>query len=308
MTIQQCKYVIKIAETGSMSEAAKRLFIAQSGLSSSVKQLESELGIRIFERSKGGVTLSYDGAEFLRYARQLVAQSEFISTRYSGGTSAERLYVASQHYDFLADVFSVFVSKTELSEYDLSLRELRTHEVIHDVESAYSDLGFIAVKDGDFDIMNRYLGTKGISFYPLLRAYAHVYVGREHPLSDKKSIDFSELSSYPYISYEQGSHTGSLFTEEICEAREAKKRIVISDRATLMNVLIGTDAYTVGTGIMPSMLNDGRIVCVPIRSDEFYHLGYIRRTDKQLSSLAELFINELNTFAERLVKESTSAG
>lgn len=307
MTIQQCKYVIKIAETGSISEAAKHLFIAQSGLSSSVKQLEGELGIRIFERSKGGVTLSSDGAEFLRYAKQLVEQGDFIAARYSGGTRAERLYVASQHYDFLADVFAVFVSKTALSEYDLSLRELRTHEVIHDVESAYSDLGFIAVKDGDFDIMSRYLGTKGISFHPLLRASAHVYVGREHPLSGKESIDFADLSEYPYLSYEQGSHTGSLFTEEICEIREAKKRIVISDRATLMNVLTGTDAYTLGTGIMPSMLNGGRIVCVPIRSGEFYHLGYIRRTDKQLSSLAELFIKELAIFASRIKNEAAAS-
>ncbi len=302
MTIQQCKYVIKIAEVGSISEAAKQLFIAQSGLSSSIKQLEAELGIRIFNRSKVGVELSSDGAEFVRYARQLVEQSEFITERYSTASKAERLYISAQHYDFLADVFARFASKTKLCEYDLALRELRTHEVIHDVESAYSDIGFIGVKDGDFDIMNRYLGSKGISFHPIIKASAHVYLRRGHPLSGKSDVAFTDLSEFPYVSYEQGGHSGSLFTEEICKVIGAKKRIVISDRATLMNVLTGTDAYTVGTGIMPSVLNGGKILCVPLGSEEFYHLGYIHKTDRQLSMPADSFIRELWDFAESLKK------
>ena len=298
MTIQQCKYLIKIAETGSFSEAAKQLFVAQSGLSSSIKQLESELGIKIFERSKSGVFLSTEGAELVRYAEQLVAQSEFILARYSLGASERRLHICSQHYDFLADVFCKFVCKMGDGGYDLSLRELRTYEVIREVECAYSDIGFIAVKEGDFDVMGRYLHSKGIAFTSIIKAPPHVYVRRGHPLSERAAVSYADLAPFPYVSYDQGSHTGSLFTEEISDEGECAGRIRISDRATLMNVLMSTNACTVGTGIMPSVLNDGKITCIPVSSHEFYHLGYILKSDRQPSNLTRSFIDELMAYAE----------
>jgi len=308
MTIQQCIYVLEIHNTGSFSEAARKLFVAQSSLSTSVKSLEDELGIKIFERSTSGALLTVDGAEFIRYAEEIVSKNDFIINRYKAPKSGSRLFVSTQHYDFIADAFCRLVTENGDAEYSLSLQEKETYGIIHDVEIAYSDIGIIAIKDENLDIMNRYLQNKEISFSPIFEVTPHVFLRKEHPLFGKARLPYEMLISYPYLSYEQGAHKDSWFKEEMISGDFADKRIVISDRATLMNVLIGTDAYTVGTGIMPSMLNDGRIVCVPIRSDEFYHLGYIRRTDKQLSSLAELFINELNTFAERLAKESPSAG
>ena len=296
MTIQQCKYILGIAKTGSFNEAAKQLFVAQSSLSSSVKLLEKELGIKIFERSKNGVFLTAEGAEFVRYAEQIVEQNDFILNRYAVPVGRSKLYVSTQHYDFVADAFCALLRKNE-DEYDFALREIRTYEVIREVEMAYSDIGILAIKDGDFEMMKRYLGNKGIVFTQILRAAPHVFVRRGHPLADRTSLCYEDLKDLPYVSYEQGAHNSSFFTEELMPGHTAGRQVQISDRATLMNALLTTDCYTVGTGIMPSALNDGKIVCVPLRSDAYYCIGYILRVDRRISALTEELIGLLTKFA-----------
>ncbi len=302
MTIQQCKYVLKIQKTGSFSEAAKELFVAQSSLSGSVKQLEGELGIKIFERSKNGVELTPDGAEFIRYAEELVEKNDFIMQRYRFSGAEARLNVSTQHYDFIADAFCRFISSSDAESYDLSLQEKRTYDVIKDVETAYSDIGIIAIKDEDMDIMNRYLQKKGIVFCELIKALPHAYLRRSHPISGEDSLLYGQLAEYPYVCYEQGAHNDSWFTEEMLSGIDCPKRVVISDRATLMNVLLETDAYTVGTGIMPSALNDGKIVSIPIESDSFYRVGYLYKKDRQPTGAMSNFLELLCELSKEISK------
>lgn len=297
MTIQQCKYILEIAKTGSFSEAAKQLFVAQSGLSSSIKLLEQELNIKIFERSKNGVCLSSDGAEFIRYAEQIVKQSDFIINRYTSPASTNRLYVSTQHYDFVADIFCNLLSETTAEQYDFSIREIQTYEVIREVESAFCDIGIIAIKNNDFDIMSRYLQKKAVQFHQLLISDPHVYVRREHPIAGADALTYDALIPYTYLSYEQGSHNASFFTEELIGEFKGQKHVTISDRATLMNVLLTTDCYTVGTGIMPSALNNGKIVSRRLKSDSYYRIGYLLRKDGAVSHLSKRFIHLLNEFA-----------
>ena len=305
MTLQQCKYVLKIKEVGTFSEAANQLFVAQSGLSSSIKQLEEELKIKIFERSKNGVSLTCEGAEFVRYAEQLVAQAEFIADRYESENQNDRLYISTQHYDFIADVFCRFVDECKHNRYDVSLQEKKTHEVIHDVEIALCDVGIIAIKNKDFDVMMRYLQTKDIKFVELLRTPPHLFVKSTHELATKKSICYDEIQDYPYVSYEQGKYNNSsLFTEEMVTDVSSNKRIVISDRATLMNVLLKTDCYTIGTGIMPSDLNEGKIVSIPIITDEIYIVGYIAKKNSVNTKMANQFIDILNSYSIELMKNN----
>lgn len=302
MTIQQCKYVLGIAKTGSFNEAAKQLFVAQSSLSSSVKLLERELGIKIFERSKNGVFLTAEGAEFVRYAEQIVEQNDFILNRYTAPDQRNKLYVSTQHYDFVADAFCCLLRETR-GDYDFALREIRTYEVIREVETAYSDIGILAIKGGDFEMMSRYLHNKGIAFTQLLRVSPHVFVRCGHPLATKKSLTYEELKDYPYVSYEQGAHNSSFFTEELTDELSTGRQVQISDRATLMNALLTTDCYTVGTGIMPSALNDGKIVCIPLTSDAYYCIGYILREDRRTSPLTLTLIDLLIKFAEQYRKK-----
>lgn len=293
--------MLKISEVGSFNEAARQLFIAQSGLSNSIKLLEEELGIRIFERSKNGVALTDDGAEFVGYAEGLVAGARFVSERYSRAPKTERLHISTQHYDFIADVFSAFVGEIAYSKYDLALEEKRTHEVIHDVEMGLSDVGIMAIKKRDLDVMKRYLVSKDTEFFEILRTPPHLFVKRTHPLASRKSVSYDELGGYPYVSYDQGEYNNSsLFTEELSGGVPADKHIAISDRATLMNMLLRTDAYTFGTGIMPSDLNDGKIVSIPIVTDEEYTVGYIVKKGKLRSAPAERFIEMLGEYGENL--------
>ena len=293
MTIQQCKYILKIAECGSLNEAAKQLFVAQSSLSVSVKSLEQELNIKIFERLGNGVHLTEAGTEFVQYARQLSEQSDFIIDRYSDTNKCKHLYVSTQHYDFVADVFSKLLNETKEEYYRFSLREMKTYDVIHETESAYCDIGIMAIKDKDHSIMERYINKKGLSFTPLFKAMPHIYVRKEHPITNHSVVSTHNLKEYPYVSYEQGEHNSSFFTEEIANIY-SDKQVEISDRASLMNVLLSTDCYTVGTGIMPSSLNEERIVSIPFESEDFYTIGYIVRNDRNISELAKIFIEMLN--------------
>ena len=297
MTIQQCKYVLEIARYGSFNEAAKQLFVAQSSLSVSVRSLEQELGIQIFKRSSNGVYLTEAGAEFAQYAKQIVEQSDFVLQRYSTDAVGTHLYVATQHYDFVADVFATILAQMDEPQYRFSLQERKTHEVIELTANGHSDIGFLAIKGNDLAIMERYLNKRSLVFTPVLQAKPHVYVRKGHKLSRQTVIAAAALKDYPCLSYEQGEHSSTFFAEEIGNVN-TDRQVQVSDRASLMNVLLSTDSYTIGTGIMPSTLNRGRVVSIPYQSEEYYVLGYILRGDKTPSELTVRFIDMLKQMAE----------
>lgn len=290
MTIQQCRYVLEIAKTGSFSEAAKQLFVAQSSLSVSIKSLEAELNIKIFERSANGVYLTDEGSEFVRYAAKIVDAEDFVCTRYRDKKNTDKLHIATQHYDFIADIFGSFLGKTLSPSYKFSIKEIETYSVIQEVITGKSDIGIIALKGTESDIMKRYLSKKSLSFTTLIEVPPHVFVRRTHPLASCKSLGARELQTYPCVSYEQGEHNSSYFAEEMLDLVSAQKHIEISDRATLMNLLLVTDAYTVGTGIMPSALNRGDIVSIPFDSSDVYIIGYILNENRKISEITEQFI------------------
>ena len=302
MTIQQCKYVLEILKMGSFNEAAKTLYVAQSSLSASVKSLEAELNIKIFERSNNGVRLTSDGAEFVRYASQIIEQNDLILAKYKSNQRCKKLYVATQHYDFVADIFGKMLNLVTDDAYKISLIETKTYNVINEVESGYCDIGIIAIKNTDFDIMKRILINKKLNFTPLFKTSPHVFIRKEHPVCNQDILTYTQLMQYPFVSYEQGNHNVSFFTEEIMECIDVKKHIEISDRASLMNVLMTTDSYTIGTGIMPSALNEGKIISIPLESSSYYNIGYIFHTDRKCSDLTAHFINMLEELVEQIPK------
>lgn len=295
MTIQQCKYILAIARLGSMNEAAKALLVSQASLSSAVRELENEFGIRIFDRSNKGVRITRDGSEFIRYARQLLAQYEVITERYEreDKKAVRNFAVTSQHYDFVAEAFVRFMKKYR-SDYNLSLKEARTVEVIDDVRNLNSDLGILAyLKAPAGGYMERYLKRNGLEFRPLFETCPYVFLGRHNPLASSERLTREELTEYPYITYDQGETGPVEFSEELSEYSQTKKHIRINDRATLMNLLLSTDCYTIGTGVMTSELNNGSVLSVPLVSGDLYTVGIINRADVGLGEDAERFIKIL---------------
>ncbi len=294
MRIQQLHYIIKIVETGSMNEAAKQLYITQPSLSNAVRDLEREMGIEIFNRNPKGITLTQDGVEFLSYARQVVEQTELLEERYKGTDRDRELFsVSSQHYAFVVNAFVSLLKQIDMTRYELFLRETRTYEIIDDVKNFRSEIGVLFLNNYNRDVLTKMFDDNHLTYTTLFQARPHIFISKTNPLASKTSIKMEDLEDFPYLSYEQGTHNSFYFSEEIMSQMPRKQSIVVSDRATLFNLLIGLDGYTVATGIMNSNLNGDNILAIPLEVDETIDIVYIKHEKSNLSKMGERFIDYL---------------
>jgi len=294
MTLQQLKYVIEVAGCGSINEASKRLFVSQPSLSAAIRELENELGFQIFLRSNRGIELSQDGAEFLGYARQVVEQSSLLEQRYFKAAPArQRFSVSTQHYAFAVNAFVDLVKQHGSDEYEFSLKETRTYDVIDDVKALRSEIGIIYLNSFNGKVLNKLMQENNLAFHPLLEAKPHIFVCKNSPLSARKSVELPELEPYPCLSFDQGQYNSFYFSEEILSTVEHKKQIRVSDRATLFNLLIGLNGYTISTGVISSDLNHPDIIAVPLKVDQTILVGWIAHKNVSLSRLAEIYISAL---------------
>ena len=294
MRIQQLHYIIKIVETGSMNEAAKQLFITQPSLSNAVRDLEREMGIDIFNRNPKGITLTKDGVEFLSYARQVVEQTALLEERYKSKTTHRELFsVSSQHYAFVVNAFVSLLGEADMTQYELFLRETRTWEIIDDVKNFRSEIGVLFLNSYNRDVLTKMFDDNHLTYTSLFKAHPHIFVSKDNPLAKKKLIHLEDLEDFPYLSYDQGIHNSFYFSEEIMSQIPHKKSIVVSDRATLFNLLIGLDGYTIATGILNSKLNGDNIVSIPLDVEDMIDIVYIRHEKANLSKMGEKFLDYL---------------
>ena len=294
MRIQQLHYIIKIVETGSMNEAAKQLFITQPSLSNAVRDLEREMGIDIFNRNPKGITLTKDGVEFLSYARQVVEQTALLEERYKSKTTHRELFsVSSQHDAFVVNAFVSLLGEADMTQYELFLRETRTWEIIDDVKNFRSEIGVLFLNSYNRDVLTKMFDDNHLTYTSLFKAHPHIFVSKDNPLAKKKLIHLEDLEDFPYLSYDQGIHNSFYFSEEIMSQIPHKKSIVVSDRATLFNLLIGLDGYTIATGILNSKLNGDNIVSIPLDVEDMIDIVYIRHEKANLSKMGEKFIDYL---------------
>lgn len=300
MTLQQLKYIIKIVECGSITEAAKQLFISQPSLSNAVKELETELGIEIFYRTTKGVSLSVDGAEFLSYARQVIEQTVLLEQRYLGKKPSKLLCsISTQHYAFAVNAFVNLLLALDVDEYEFMLRETRTYEIIEDVKNLRSELGIIYLSDFNEKVLKKLLKESRLVFHPLFKADPHIFISSAHPLAKKELVTLGDLEDYPLLAFEQGEYNSFYFSEEILSTLPRKKTIYVSDRATLFNLLIGLNGYTICTGVLNNNLNSDNIISVPLETDESMLVGWIANEKAHLSAIASDYIAEL----KRLIAE-----
>ena len=276
MTLQQLKYVVTVAETGTITEAAGKLYISQPSLTNAIHELEREMQIVIFNRTNKGISLSKEGDIFLGYARQVLEQAEILEDKYKGeGSGKKQFCVSTQHYSFAVNAFVDLIKKYGQEEYDFSLRETQTYEIIEDVAKMRSEIGILFLNDFNEKVITKILKSNELEFHDLFVAKPHVLISRRHPLADRQIITNEELESYPYLSFEQGEHNSFYFSEEIFSASERKKNIRVRDRATLFNLLIGLNGYTVCSGVIDKKLNGKDIIAVPLAdesdADRLYH-------------------------------------
>lgn len=299
MTLQQLKYAIEIAKCGSINIAAKKLFITQPSLSNAIKELETELNKIIFERTNRGVSVTVDGAEFLGYARQIIEQTELLEKRYFNvKPSAQKFSVSTQHYAFAVNAFVDLIKEYGIDEYEFNLRETKTYEIIEDVKNLRSEIGIMYLNEFNSKVLNKLFKENNLKFTKLFRAKPHIFISIKNPLSKQKEVTLKDLENYPYLSFEQGEFNSFHFSEEILSTLSHKKRIRVSDRATLFNLLIGLNGYTISTGIISSELNGDDIIAVPLDIDEEITVGWISHKNITLSQLAKSYINALNEIVE----------
>ncbi len=275
MTLQQLRYVIEVAKQRSISKAAHRLFISQPSLSNSIKELENELGIAIFSRTNKGIVITSEGSEFLGYARQVIEQTDLLENRYANATQSPQQHfsVSAQHYAFAVSAFVKLLKDYNRDEYEFTLRETRTYEIIDDVKNLRSEIGILYVNDFNQQVIRKFLREGNLTFHELFQAKPHVFISSTNPLASQKYVTLADLDPYPYLSFEQGDYNSFHFSEEILSTISRRKNIRVSDRATLFNLLIGLNGYTISTGVISYDINDDDIVAVPLKVNESITVG-----------------------------------
>ena len=309
MTLLQLKYVVTAATAGTISEAAKQLYITQPSLTSAIKELENELGITIFKRTNRGILLSAEGEEFLGYARQVIEQTNLIEERYLGSAQIRhRFCVSTQHYSFAVEAFVDLLKRYGGEEYDFRIRETQTYELLDDVSKLRSEVGVLYMNRFNETILRKTLREKELTFHRLFIARPHVFVSAFSPLAQKTIITLEDLEPYPRLSYEQGEHNSFYFSEEILSTRESKKDIMVSDRATLFNLLIGLNGYTICSGVINEKLNGANIVAIPLAVDDYMEIGYIVHSRIGTGVFGERYIEALKRYTKIDVKQNRESG
>ena len=297
MTLQQLRYVTMVAETGTITEAANRLYISQPSLTNAIHELEKEMNIVIFNRTNKGISLSKEGEDFLGYARQILEQAAILEDKYKGNGGGKKQYcVSTQHYSFAVNAFVDLIKEYGQDEYDFSLRETQTYEIIEDVARLRSEIGILFLNDFNEAVMNKILKSYDLEFHQLYVAKPHVFISRKHPLAGKDRITNEELEEYPYLSFEQGEHNSFYFSEEVFAAVERKKNIRVRDRATLFNLLIGLNGYTVCSGVIDKKLNGKDIIAVPLADENDMRIGYITHRKGMLSRLGNTYLEAIKKY------------
>lgn len=293
VTLQQLQYFIEVAAEGSISAAADLLYVAQPTMSAAMKDLEGRVGRELLVRSSRGVTLTADGAEFLGYARQIVEQVGLLEQRYLGRPPSRRLLgVSTQHYSFAVDAFVRMVRSSGAPEYEFSLRETRTWEIIEDVRTLRSEVGILYRNDFNRKVLDKLIRESGLAFHPLFVAEPHIFISRRNPLAARGRATLADLADLPRLTFDQGANNSFYFAEEILSTLSSAREIRVSDRATIFNLMIGLDGYTISTGIISGQL-DPEIVAVPLEVDERIEIGWLGHAAVPLTDQAQRYLDEV---------------
>ena len=296
MTLQQLHQVITIAESRSMNEASRKLFVSQPNLSAVVRELEEETGITIFIRSNRGIVLTPEGEEFIGYAKQVVEQYHLLESRYISSASKKKFSVSMQHYTFAVQAFIKVAKELEMDDYEFSVHETKTYEVIENVKKQHSEIGVLYRNEFNREALSKIFRENALEFKPLFSCDIYVFMASSHPLAGKEKITFEDLRPYPNLAFGQGDNNSFYLAEEVFSTHEYRQSIKADDRATMLNLMIGLNGYTLCSGIICNELNGDEYVAVPFDTDEKMEIGYIKKKNMPLTVLGEKYIAELKKY------------
>lgn len=294
MTLQQLKYLVTVAECKNITAAAEKLYISQPSLSAAIHSLEKEMNVTAFVRSNKGMTVTKEGEELLSFARNLLEQADIMKERFCTDSNRKpKFCVSCQHYSFAVNAFVDVVNEYDAAEYNFTLRETQTGEIIDDVANGNSELGILYLSESNEDVLHKLFKKNDLVFEEIFEASPHIFISKNHPLADKDCINLEELKPYPYLVYEQGERNSFYFSEEFLSVLDMPKSIEVRDRATLFNLAIGLNGFTVSSGVIDKELNGEDIIAKPLIMDCSMHIGIIKKKNILLSRYANAYIEAL---------------
>ena len=303
MTLQQLKYVVTVADKGTISSAAKDLFISQPSLTNAIKELEEEIQITIFNRTNKGIIVSNEGNEFLAYARQVLEQFNLLEEKFLNvKKQSPRFSVSTQHYSFAVNAFVDVIREFGGNNYDFTLRETQTYEIIDDVSRLKSEIGILYTSSKNEEVIMKIIKQNGLVFDQLFIAKPHVFISSKHPLANRDIITLEDLEEYPYLSFEQGDYNSFYFSEEILSTLDRNKNIKVRDRATLFNLAVGLNGYTISSGVISKELNGENIIARPLKVDEYMCIGTIVQKNMSLSRYGKAYMEALRNHISSYIK------
>lgn len=303
MTLAQLRYAITVAGADSMSEAARILFISQPSLSASIKELEEEIGIELFRRTNRGISLTPEGEEFIGYARQVVEQYKLMESKYIEKEKIKKKFsVSMQHYTFAVNAFVEMVKQFGMDEYEFAVHETKTYDVIEDVKNFKSEIGILYINNFNRKVLEKLFHESNLEFHEILKCHIYVYLWKGHPLASKKAIALEELEEYPCLSFDQGNNNSFYFAEEVLSTYEYKRLIKANDRATMLNLMVGLNGYTLCSGIICEDLNGSDYCAVKLDSEEVMTIGYLARKGIAISPLGRKYLEEIAKYKDKALE------
>lgn len=301
MTLTQLRYAIMVSDTKSINEAAHALFIAQPSLSASLHDLEEEIGIELFRRTNRGVFVTPQGEEFLSYARQVVEQYHLLQNKYIDKKTVKKKFsVSTQHYTFAVNAFVEMVKQFGMDEYEFAIHETQTYQVIEDVKNLKSEIGILYLNDFNEKVLRKLFKEFHLEFHEIFTCGVFVYLWKGHPLAGQEEIFMEELEPYPCLAFEQGTNNSFYFSEEVLSTYDYKQLIRADDRATILNLMVGLNGYTLCSGIICEGLNGSDYCAIPLKCDEVMSIGYLQRRGMMVSELGKKYLEEIAKYKSQI--------
>lgn len=295
MNIQQIRYVLEVAGASSIREAAAKLFISQPALSSSIRELEEELGILLFDRTNKGISITDEGREFLVYAKKALGQYEILEDRYlSKDSDKEHFSVSTQHYNFAIKAFTEVIRNNYPEKFVFSIHETKTRDVLEDVRTLRSEVGIISFSGANEGVFRKIFKEYQLDFTPLMKRDTYVYVWEDHEFAGRKEISLDELSDYPCVTFDQSDDSNFYLTEEAMADYDFRKMIKSDDRATTMEIIADLHGYSIGSGMLAGddVILKG-LVSIKLKEEDPLLIGYITRQGSEMSVYGKAYIEEL---------------
>ena len=291
MTLKQAEYLIAIARHGSITRASKEMFVAQSSLSSIIKEVEKEYGLEIFRRDSKGVELTMPGREFIEDLQHMLDQYGYINAKYHRPPQTEVfLSISTQHHICGEGAFIRLADLYHGDNFRLGFREGSTEQVLGEVETGVSEVGLLFYFLSAKNIVIQDLRNRGMVFNHIAYRKPHLYAHCSHPLAGRVSVTTEDMRHYPSISYDAGGSSASLYTSNLRRATPRMQSFHVIDRASAYTIMRNTLAYATGTGYQSEDPAYADIACVPIEGSAGLEVGWLVKDKQHLSDPAQQFI------------------